>query len=265
MLVPPRKCRMLTSFSNPARLTSMKRDAGPWNQVAVIQPSSCHTVRKRSQSPASRQTAQLLTVSAMARRSSDSVLIRSALYNGFFAPERGMASVLKPGSAAGRQEFYRRMDKDNLAPLWEVLHALVPPQPQGPCKPGYWNYRAIRPYIEESGRAITAKEAVRRVLILENPGMRGQSCITRSLYCGLQLILPGEVAPSHRHTQSALRFIVEGSGAYTAVDGERTVMHPGDFIITPSWTWHDHGNPGTEPVVWMDGLDIQILALFDAQ
>jgi len=181
-----------------------------------------------------------------------------------------MASLPKPGStgpdpASARQEFYRRMDRDNLAPLWEVLHALVLPQPQSPCKPGYWNYKAIRPYIMEAGRAISAKEAVRRVLILENPGLRGQSCITRSLYCGLQLILPGEIAPSHRHTQSALRFIVEGAGAYTAVNGERTTMHPGDFIITPAWTWHDHGNPGTEPVVWMDGLDIPILALFDAQ
>ena len=180
-----------------------------------------------------------------------------------------MASVLKPDSDAARQayrrEYYGRMDRDNLAPLWEVLHGLVPPLPQSPCKPGYWNYQAIRPYIMEAGHAITAKEAVRRVLILENPGMRGQSSITRSLYCGLQLILPGEVAPSHRHTQSALRFIVEGAGAYTAVNGERSVMHPGDFIITPSWTWHDHGNPGDEPVVWMDGLDIQIVALFDAQ
>ena len=180
-----------------------------------------------------------------------------------------MASVLKPESDAARQayrrEYYGRMDRDNLAPLWEVLHGLVPPLPQSPCKPGYWNYQAIRPYIMEAGHAITAKEAVRRVLILENPGMRGQSSITRSLYCGLQLILPGEVAPSHRHTQSALRFIVEGAGAYTAVNGERSVMHPGDFIITPSWTWHDHGNPGDEPVVWMDGLDIQIVALFDAQ
>jgi gentisate 1,2-dioxygenase len=175
-----------------------------------------------------------------------------------------MASVLQP-TAQGRAEFYRRMDKDNLTPLWEVLHNLVPPTPSSPAVPAYWNYKAIRPYIEESGRVITAKEAIRRVLILENPGMRGSSSITRSLYCGLQLILPGEVAPSHRHTQSALRFIVEGAGAYTAVDGERVTMHPGDFIITPPWTWHDHGNPGDEPVIWMDGLDIQILQLFDAQ
>src|SRR5437870_5153342 len=117
----------------------------------------------------------------------------------------------------------------------------------------------------EAGKLITAKEAIRRVLILENPGMRGESCITQSLYAGLQLILPGEIAPSHRHSQSALRFIVEGSGAYTAVDGERTTMVPGDFIITPSWTFHDHGNPGDEPVVWMDGLDIRIVELFAAQ
>jgi gentisate 1,2-dioxygenase len=176
-----------------------------------------------------------------------------------------MSAVPQSATPAARAEFYRRMDKDNLTPLWEVLHDLVIPQPKTPALPAIWKYRAIRPHIMESGRAITAREAIRRVLILENPGMRGQSSITRSLYCGLQLILPGEVAPSHRHTQSALRFIVEGSGAYTAVDGERTTMRPGDFIITPPWTWHDHGNPGTEPVVWMDGLDINILALFDAQ
>ena len=176
-----------------------------------------------------------------------------------------MSAVSPPSVDRSRQDFYRRIERDHLAPLWEVLHALVPPQPQTPCKPALWRYRQIRPYVMESGGLISAREAVRRVLILENPGMRGQSSITRTLYCGLQLILPGEIAPSHRHTQSALRFIVEGSGAYTAVDGERTTMHPGDFIITPPWTWHDHGNPGAEPVVWMDGLDINILAFFDAQ
>ena len=176
-----------------------------------------------------------------------------------------MASVPQPSVGAARQDLYRRMDKHNLAPLWEVLHNLIPNEPATPCKPALWKYRDARPYLMESGSLITAKEAIRRVLILENPGMRGESCITQSLYAGLQLILPGEIAPSHRHSQSALRFIVEGAGAYTAVNGERTTMQPGDFIITPAWTWHDHGNPGTEPVVWMDGLDIPILALFDAQ
>ena len=163
-----------------------------------------------------------------------------------------------------RKAFYERIDHDSLAPLWEVLGNLVPPRPATPCVPAYWSYAQVRPYLLEAGRLITAREAERRVLILENPGLRGASSITHSLYAGLQLILPGEVAPSHRHSQSALRFVVEGEGAYTAVDGERTTMRPGDFIITPSWTFHDHGNPGSDPVIWLDGLDIPMVAFFDA-
>ncbi|HSV44853.1 MAG TPA: gentisate 1,2-dioxygenase [Ramlibacter sp.] len=167
-------------------------------------------------------------------------------------------------AALQRQQLYRDMDPLHLTPLWEVLHALVPTQPAGPCVPALWKYDEVRPFLMRAGEAITAEEAVRRVLILENPGLRGQSSVTQSLYAGLQLILPGEVAPAHRHTQSALRFIVEGSGAYTAVDGERTTMRPGDFIITPSWTFHDHGSEAGGPVIWLDGLDIPIVRFFDA-
>jgi len=163
-----------------------------------------------------------------------------------------------------RRQLYADMDRHHLTPLWEVLHSLVPPQPKTPCVPACWKYDEVRPYLMRAGELITAEEAVRRVLILENPQLRGQSAVTQSLYAGLQLILPGEVAPSHRHTQSALRFIVEGCGAYTAVSGERTVMHPGDFIITPSWTWHDHGHEADQPVVWLDGLDIPMVRFFDA-
>ncbi len=163
-----------------------------------------------------------------------------------------------------RQEYYDRIAPSHLTPLWEVLSALVTPEPQVKAVPMVWHYDEIRPYIIESGSLITAKEAVRRVLILENPSLPGQSKITNSLYAGLQLILPGEVAPAHRHTQTALRFIVEGHGAYTAVEGERTIMQPGDFVTTPSWTWHDHGNESDEPMVWLDGLDIPIISFFDA-
>jgi gentisate 1,2-dioxygenase len=176
------------------------------------------------------------------------------------APE----AIASAAAAEIRRQLYADMAPMNLTPLWEVLHALVPPRPATPCVPALWKYADVRPFLMRAGEAITAQEAVRRVLILENPALRGRSCITQSLYAGLQLILPGEVAPAHRHTQSALRFIVEGSGAYTAVDGERTTMRPGDFIITPSWTWHDHGSEAGEPVVWLDGLDIPMIAFFDA-
>jgi gentisate 1,2-dioxygenase len=166
--------------------------------------------------------------------------------------------------APERQAFYAQIGAHNMAPLWESLHALVTPTPQTPCVPAIWHYEAARPFLMAAGRLITAKEAERRVLILENPGLPGQASITHSLYAGLQLILPGEVAPAHRHTQSALRFVIEGEGAYTAVDGEPTTMRPGDFVITPSWTWHDHGNDSAEPMVWLDGLDIPLVRFFDA-
>jgi gentisate 1,2-dioxygenase len=163
-----------------------------------------------------------------------------------------------------RTAYYERIGAHNMTPLWEVLGALVPEQPRSPAMATLWRYAELRDHVMEAGRLISADEAERRVLILENPALRGQSCITQSLYAGLQLILPSEVAPAHRHTQSALRLVLDGEGAYTAVDGERTTMHRGDFIITPAWTWHDHGNLGNEPVVWLDGLDIPIVRFFDA-
>lgn len=169
-----------------------------------------------------------------------------------------------PAVSEARRAFYQRIDGLSLTPLWEVLHGLVPQTPNGKLVPALWRYAEIRDYLAESGRLITASEAERRVLILENPALRGQSRITQSLYAGLQLILPGEVAPAHRHTQSALRLVLDGEGAYTAVDGERTTMHRGDFIITPAWTFHDHGNDGDQPVVWLDGLDIPLVQVLDA-
>jgi gentisate 1,2-dioxygenase len=166
-----------------------------------------------------------------------------------------------------RRALYQDMQALHLTPLWESLHTLVPRQPAPDYEAALWRYQDILPHLMRAGEVISAEEAVRRVLVLENPGLKGSASITSSLYAGLQLILPGEVAPAHRHTQAALRFIVQGKGAYTAVDGERTTMHPGDFILTPSWTWHDHGNPGidgvSEPVVWLDGLDIPMTRFFN--
>ena len=161
-----------------------------------------------------------------------------------------------------REAFYERIDPQHLAPLWTRLKSLVPKEPTPVGVPCHWRYEEVRPYVLESAEHISAKEAERRVLILENPALKGSSQITNTLYAGLQLIMPGEVAPAHRHTQSALRFIVEGHGAYTAVEGEKTIMEPGDFVITPSWTWHHHGNESAEPMVWLDGLDIPMAMYF---
>ncbi|HYL33615.1 MAG TPA: gentisate 1,2-dioxygenase [Stellaceae bacterium] len=177
---------------------------------------------------------------------------------------RAMAHTVNPANERGREGFYQRAGGQNLAPLWRVLGALVTDEPVSPVKATIWKYNEVRPYLMEACKLITAAEAERRVMMLENPGLPGQSRITHSLFAGLQIILPGEIAPAHRHVASALRFIIEGKDAYTAVAGEKTSMLPGDFVITPSMTWHDHGNEGNGPMVWLDGLDVPIVNLMDA-
>src|SRR5665213_3164645 len=144
----------------------------------------------------------------------------------------------RPKSSTRREEYHQRLDTKNAAPLWEVLAGIVTPEPRSGCLPALWRFDEMRPLLLEAGELISAREAERRVLVLENPGIRGSSQITQSLFGGLQLVMPGETAPTHRHTASALRFVIESEGGYTAIDGERTVMRPGDFLVTPTWTYH---------------------------
>lgn len=168
----------------------------------------------------------------------------------------------KPAVTPEREEYYRRLSLNDSAPLWEVLAEIVPPQPKPTCVPTIWRYDEMRPLLMEAGAMITAQQAERRVLMLANPGIHDFSQATQSLYAGLQLVMPGETAPTHRHTASALRFVLESDGGYTAVDGERTIMRPGDFIVTPAWRFHDHGNDTGKPIIWLDILDIPIVNQF---
>ena len=160
--------------------------------------------------------------------------------------------------------FHASLANEGFAPLWEVMRDLAPPEPRPVAKPAIWRAERIRENAMEAGRLLTAEQAERRVIILENPALKGRSQITTALYAGVQLILPGELAHTHRHTASALRLIMEGEGGFTIVDGERVDMHPGDFIITPTWSLHDHGAEGEEPVMWLDGLDVPIVNLCNA-
>lgn len=150
---------------------------------------------------------------------------------------------------------------EDLVPLWEVMKGLLPRSPTPAAVPHLWPYRTVRPQLLASAERITAEEAERRVLLLENPGHAGELRIAATMHAGLQLLMPGEQALPHRHSQSALRFIVEGAGAYTQVDGERVDMRPGDLVLTPAFRWHEHGNEGDEPVVWLDGLDLPLVRL----
>lgn len=137
------------------------------------------------------------------------------------------------------------------------------PQPQPKMIAYMWPWSLLEPIITASTQAVPVGDE-RRALQLFNPGLGGRWATTNNLIAAVQVLLPGEVARAHRHTPTAIRFIIEGSGAYTTVDGEKICMEPGDLVLTPSWAWHDHGNNTTERVVWMDGLDIPLVASLEA-
>jgi len=166
------------------------------------------------------------------------------------------------GQAAGLAAFAKNIAAHNLAPLWERIGSLVSREPRPRARPFMWDYRTVRAFLMEAGGLISAQDAERRVLVLENPGLPGSSRIAESLYGGLQLLLPGEHAGAHRHSVGGMRFILEGETAHTSVDEARIPMARGDLVLTPSWTWHEHGN-GKDAVIWLDCLDVPMVQLFD--
>ncbi len=164
---------------------------------------------------------------------------------------------------AMREAYYARIAKHDMTPLWTVMSSIISDEPVTRCAPVIWHYDDVKSLVMESGSLITTEEAKRRVLILENPALRGESRATNTLYAGIQMILPGEVAPAHRHVSSAIRFVLDGEGAYTAVEGEKAFMSPGDFVITANWAPHDHGNTSKKPMLWLDVLDVPTVNFFE--
>jgi gentisate 1,2-dioxygenase len=163
-----------------------------------------------------------------------------------------------------RQAFYDRIAKKDMAALWKVMGSVVTKEPVTRCQPHVWHYDDVKSLVLESGGLITAEEAQRRVLVLENPALHGESKATNTLFAGIQMILPNEVAPAHRHVSSAIRFVLDGEGAYTAVEGEKSYMSRGDFVITANWAPHDHGNTSDKPMLWLDVLDFPAVNFYEA-
>lgn len=158
------------------------------------------------------------------------------------------------------EEYRAQMSAAGVAPLWPMMRNVLPHGAPNPLtRAGFWSYGAIRPLLIRAGELTPVEKAERRVLVLSDPG-RGAGAMqaTASIYLGLQLLLPGETAPAHVHTPSAVRIVVEGKGAYTVVDGEKLPMEEGDLVLTPGGEWHDHGHDGDEPVIWLDALDLPV-------
>ena len=98
---------------------------------------------------------------------------------------------------------------------------------------------------------------------MRNPAPGTNFETTRTLVCAYQMILPGEVAPSHRHSSHALRVIVDGKGSFSIVNGQKMPMETGDVVLTPGWCWHGHGHDGSAPAYWFDGLDVPLTHLLE--
>jgi gentisate 1,2-dioxygenase len=157
-------------------------------------------------------------------------------------------------------EFYEDVKQVHGRALWQTQGTAK----KSPTVPYLWKYRDFRPLLFRAADIVPIELAERRVLVMANPGIVTDWQASNTLLANLQIIKPGEVARSHRHSASALRLVVEGTGAYTAVDGEKTYMEPGDFVTTPNGTWHDHGNEGDSPMIWLDGLDVPLVQALES-
>jgi gentisate 1,2-dioxygenase len=165
----------------------------------------------------------------------------------------------------GYDELCGALASHDLRALWSMQTRLMPETPVPSTLPWLWKWSTVFPLARRAGDIVTIERGGdRRVLAFANPGLGGLPYTSTTLWAAIQYLGPGESAPAHRHTPSAIRFVMTGKGVYTTVDGDACEMEPGDLILTPQWTWHDHNNYGDEPMVWFDGLDLPLVATLES-
>jgi gentisate 1,2-dioxygenase len=165
----------------------------------------------------------------------------------------------------GYDEFCGALAARDLKPLWKIAKQLMPEVPLPTTQAWLWKWEDVLPLAKRAGELITLERGGdRRVLALANPGLKGLPFTSTTLWGALQYLGPHESAPAHRHTPSAIRFVLTGAGVYTTVNGDACDMEPGDLILTPIWNWHDHNNRSDEPMVWFDGLDLPLLTTLES-
>lgn len=162
-------------------------------------------------------------------------------------------------------ELYRGFERELLVPLWTQIDDLMPMQPSSRAVPHLWKWQTLRTLAARSGELVpVGRGGERRAIALANPGLDGAPFATPTLWAAIQYLNPREDAPVHRHTQNAFRFVVEGEGVWTVVDGDPVAMRRGDFLLTPGWRFHGHHNASDEPMAWIDGLDIPFARMTDS-
>ncbi len=154
-------------------------------------------------------------------------------------------------------QLYRDFASEHLDPLWTQLGDLMPMAPTSKAVPFVWKWSTLYPLAQRAGDLVpVGRGGERRAIALANPGLGGVPHVTPTLWAAIQYLGPKETAPEHRHSQNAFRFVVEGEGVWTVVNGDPVAMRRGDFLLTPGWHFHGHHNQTDQPMVWIDGLDI---------
>jgi gentisate 1,2-dioxygenase len=164
-------------------------------------------------------------------------------------------------SEAELSAYYDELRAQHVAPAW--ISGGITFEPKSKAVPHVWHWRDLRPQAMRAAELVGTEQAERRVLRLTNPELPGVSA-SNTLVANIQIVMPGEIARAHRHSPSALRLIIEGQGGYTVVNGDRIPMQPGDLVLTPGWTWHDHANDTNAPMIWLDGLDTPLVRMLEA-
>lgn len=169
--------------------------------------------------------------------------------------------AVEPASPAIAEEYAAAVRAECLEPLWLIAEDVNSHEPRSEIRPHRWRWKTVRQRMLEAGDLVPLgyDGAARRVLGMRNPGLPRGVGTTQTLAAAFQLVHAGEEAPPHRHTAAAIRFIIEGRGTWTTVDGEPCSMEPGDLILTPNWTWHGHVNAGDGPMLWLDALDVPLV------
>lgn len=184
------------------------------------------------------------------------------VYDGYREDIAGRANVEDTPELVA---YYRRLEALGTGALWTVANKIEPWEPVSTSIPMIWRYRDLRDDVLKALDLVSPEKAGRRVVYLENKGRADVVAAVGWLYSGLQVMAPGECASSHRHSASALRFIMEGQGAFTNVDGHKVTLGPNDFVLTPNGTWHEHGVSEEGTVcIWQDGLDIPLMNALEA-
>jgi gentisate 1,2-dioxygenase len=158
------------------------------------------------------------------------------------------------------QDYYAQLGAQHVTPAW--IGGGISIEPRSEAVPYLWHWRDLRPQAMRAAELVGTQQAERRVLRLTNPKLPGVA--SNTLVANIQIVMPGEIARSHRHSAAALRLIIEGEGGYTVVNGERVPMCPGDLVLTPNWSWHDHANDTDAPMIWLDGLDTPLVRMLEA-